>query len=60
MKHAIDGNFIFQQYNALMLIAFNTVQLLQCKHPFSFLSGQWPQNGPVLNSDDDEIQGATQ
>jgi len=31
MKHVIDGNFIFQQYSALMLIAFNTVYLLQCK-----------------------------
>jgi len=37
-----------------MLIAFNTVQLLQCKTPI-FFSGQWPQNGPELNSDDDEI-----
>jgi len=51
MKHVIDGNFIFEQYSALMLIAFNTVQLLQCKHPSSFLSGQLPQNGPELNSD---------
>jgi len=31
MKRVIDGNSIFQQYGALMLIAFNTVQLLQCK-----------------------------
>jgi len=31
MKHVTDGNFIFQQYSAQMLIAFNTVQLLQCK-----------------------------
>jgi len=37
MKHVIGGNFIFQQYSALMLIAFNTVQLLQCKTPI-FLS----------------------
>jgi len=25
------------------------------KHSSSFLSGQWPQNGPELNSNDDEI-----
>jgi len=25
MKCVTDGNFIFQQYSALMLIAFNTV-----------------------------------
>jgi len=37
MKHVIDGNFIFHQYSTLMLIAFNTVQLLQCK-TFIFLS----------------------
>jgi len=29
MKRVIDGNFIFQQYSALMLTAFNTVQLQQ-------------------------------
>jgi len=28
MKCVIDGNFIFQQYSALMRIAFNTVHLL--------------------------------
>jgi len=33
MKHVIDDNFIFQQDSALMLIAFNTGQLLQCKTP---------------------------
>jgi len=37
MKHVIDGSFIFQQYSAFMLIAFNTVQVLQCKTPI-FLS----------------------
>jgi len=31
MERVIDGNFIFQQYSALMIITFNTVQLLQCK-----------------------------
>jgi len=45
------GNFIVQQYSALLLIAFNTVQLQQCNTPI-FLSGQWPQNGPELNSED--------
>jgi len=48
-----------KEAGALMLIAFNTVQLLQCKTPI-FLSGLWPQNGPELNSSDDEISGATQ
>jgi len=40
MKHVIEGDFIFQQYSALTLTAFNTVQLLQCKTPifFSFCS----------------------
>jgi len=37
MKRVIDGNFIFQQDSALMIITFNTVQLLQCKTPI-FLS----------------------
>jgi len=55
MKYVADGNFIFQQDSALMLIAFNVVQLLQCQHSSSFLSGQWPQNGPELKSDDDDI-----
>jgi len=40
-----------------MLIAFNTVQQ---SNPFSFLSGLWLQNGPELNSNNDEISGATQ
>ena len=55
MKRVIDGNFIFQQYSALILIAFNSVQLLPCKTPIPFHSGQNLQNGPELNSDDDEI-----
>jgi len=33
MKCVIDGNFIFKQDGASMLIAFSTVQLLQCKIP---------------------------
>jgi len=33
MNRITDSNFIFQQYSALTLIAFNTVQLLQCKTP---------------------------
>ena len=37
MKRIIDGNFIVQQDGELMLIAFNTVQLLWCKTPI-FLS----------------------
>jgi len=58
MKRILNDKFIFQQHSALMLIAFNTVQLLQCKtHIFICFwpSGQWPQNGPELNSNDDEI-----
>jgi len=31
MKHVTDGNFIFQPHGALMLITFNTFQLLQCE-----------------------------
>jgi len=63
MKHVIDSNFIFQQYSALMLIAFNTVQLQQCK-TFIFISfwaiKKWPQNGPQPNFDDYKSLGATQ
>jgi len=54
MMHVIDGKFIFHQNEALMHIAFNTVQLLRCK-TFVFISGLWPQDGPELNSSDDEI-----
>ena len=36
-------------------LAFNTVQLLQCK-TLNFLSPElWPHNGPELNSADYEI-----
>ena len=55
VKHVIDGNFIFQQDGALMLVAFNTVQLLQCKTPIFLFSGLRPQNDPQLNSNDDKI-----
>ena len=57
MECATDGNFIFQQEGALTLIAFNTVQTL---YPTSSIAGLWPQNGQELNSNDDEIYGATQ
>ena len=40
MKRVINDNFIFQQYSALMLIALDTVQLLQRN---TFLSRQWPK-----------------
>jgi len=49
MKRVIDGNFIFHQDGALMLI--NTGNCYSAKHP----SSVWPQNGPELNSHDDEI-----
>jgi len=36
MKHAIDGNFVFQQYSALILIAFDTVFIFRyCHFPSS-------------------------
>jgi len=60
MKHVIDSNFIVQQYGALMLIAFGTLQLLWCKIPIFLSFWVWPKNGPELNSNDDEIQEATQ
>jgi len=43
-----DGNFIFQQYSALMPIAFNTVQLLQCKTPIFLSFWLRPQNSVEL------------
>jgi len=53
---SIDGNFVFQQDSALVHLAFNTVQLLQCK-TLNFLSLEvWPCNRPELNSTDYEIQ----
>jgi len=33
MKYVVDGNFSFQHDGALMLTAFNSVQLLQWKTP---------------------------
>jgi len=55
MKHVTDSNFIFQQNSALILIAFNTVHLLQCKTPI-FLSFQaMAPKRTELNSDDEEI-----
>ena len=59
IKHVVDGNFIFQQGGALMLIAFNTVLLLQCKTPIFLFSWLQPQKSS-LNSNDDEIEGAIQ
>jgi len=49
------NNFVFQQDGAPVHLAFNTVQLLQCK-TLNFLSPkQWPNNNPELNSNDYEI-----
>jgi len=33
VKGCVDGNFVFQQDSAVVNIAFNTVQGLQCKTP---------------------------
>jgi len=55
MKHVTDSNFIFQQDSALILIAFNTVHLLQCKtHIFLSFQAMAPKC-TELNSDDEEI-----
>ena len=52
----VYNNFVFQQDSAPVHLAFNTVQLLQCK-TLNFLSPQlWPCNNPELNSTDYEIQ----
>jgi len=59
IKCVIDGNFIVQQDGVLMLIAFNTVRLLWCKTPIFLSFWAMAQNGPELNSNDDEIQEAT-
>jgi len=49
------NNFVIHQDSAPMYLAFNTVQLLQCKTP-KFLSPElWPNNSPQLNSTDHEI-----
>ena len=58
--HVVYNNFVFQQESApLRLLAFNTVQLLQCK-PLNFLSSElWSHKSPELNSTD-EIQGVIQ
>ena len=51
----IYNNFVFQQDSAQVHLAFNTVQLLQCK-PLNFLSPELrPNNTPELNSTDYEI-----
>jgi len=55
MKHVIDGNIIVQQDGVLMLIAFNTVQLLQCKTPIFLSFWAMAPKQPKLNSNDDEI-----
>jgi len=45
----IYNNFVFQQDSAPVHLAFNTVQLLQCK-TLNFLSPElWPKNSPKLN-----------
>jgi len=53
IKRDSDDNFIFQQCSALMFLAFNTVQLLQCKTPIFLSFRAMAPNGPELNSEDD-------
>ena len=57
----VYNNFVFQQDHVLLKdsglahLAFNTVQLLQCK-TLNFLSAElWPRNSPEHNSTDYEI-----
>ena len=51
----IYNNFVFQQDDALEHLAFNTVQLLQCK-TLNVLSPElWPHYSPEINSTDYEI-----
>jgi len=53
---------IFSRYVTKKRINIHSTQLncYSAKHPSSFLSGQWSKNGPELNSNDNEIYGATQ
>jgi len=52
----IYNNFVIQQDSAPVHLAFNTIQLLQCK-TLNFLSPElWHHNSPEINSTDDEIQ----
>jgi len=49
------NNFVNQQHNEPVHLAFNTVQLLQCL-TLKFLSPELqPNNSPELNSTDHEI-----
>jgi len=53
-------NFVFQQDSTLVHLAFNTVQLLQCK-TLNFLSPElWPRNSPKLNFTHYKILGVIQ
>jgi len=50
LMRIVNDNFVFQQDRAPVHLAFNTVQLLQCK-TLNFLSPQlWPRNRSDLNS----------
>jgi len=52
----VYNNVVFQQDSALVHLAFNTVQLLQCK-TLNFLSPElWHQDNPELNYTDYEIE----
>jgi len=48
IKRVIVDNIVFLQDTVLVLFAFNTVKLLQCK-TVSFLSSElWPSNSPEI------------
>jgi len=53
----VYNSFVFQHDSALVHLAFNTVQLLQCK-TLNFVSPDlsWPNNSPELSSTDCEIR----
>jgi len=55
-----DDNFVFQQDNALVHLAFNTVQLLQYKTLKFFSHKLRPCNSVQLNSTDYKIYGVIQ
>jgi len=52
IKYAVHDNIAFHQDTALVHLAFNSVQLLQCK-TVNFLSSElWPSNSPKHNFTD--------
>jgi len=58
--HAISGDFIFQQDNALAHRAHETVALLQREVPAFIAPNLWPANSPDLNPVDYKVRGTMQ